>query len=494
MEQSGERPVAGPEPLAKLAQHLALPESERGQPAASMTDKPRLGRRPSHGPADGLIRPSWRRFVILFLFTLNSANKSYQWLQVPSSTTKATRLYETDNYMINLASIVFMLAFVVLSWPACFVIESIGIRRAVVVASLGTASGAALKCFSCHPNGFWLLLAGQTLVALSEQLIFSLPSRLASVWFPDHQVSLCVALCVVGNQAGLVMGFLVPQWFLEGCETGAEIARGFHRMFLATAALSAAIFLVCLLQFDEAPPHPPGSARLKQLRLEQAEAGPKPAKLLGQSLAMFRNKQLLLLATSYGILVGLGYTIQTLLDQMLRPVWPPDQGQVVGNTGCLLIVAGILATPLWGRALDRWHAFKRINLIVAGGALLSLLLLAYAMVGLRSSPAVYLAATAFGLFHTGFIVAGLEYAVELTYPAPELLTSSLMNLMPQIHSIVYIFLGSYLTDNHGLLAANIFMVGLLLVALVFLLATRETLRRQAAIAQMTEKPALQLRA
>uniref|UniRef100_A0A6G1SH90 Putative MFS-type transporter C09D4.1 n=1 Tax=Aceria tosichella TaxID=561515 RepID=A0A6G1SH90_9ACAR len=430
-----------------------------------------------------LVKPVMKRYIILFLFCMNACCKAFQWMQVPSATTKATVLYGVDNYIINLASIIFMLSFVVLSWPACYIIEHLGMRRAVLMASFGTAVGAVVKCFSCHEEGVWLLMLGQIIVSLCEQLIFSLPSRIASVWFPDNQVSFCVAMCVVGNQ------FCLSWFYVAHTETPTEIGTGFYHMFLGTAGLSVAIFLLCVIAFDEEPKYAPGEARLKQRQLERAHKGEVTSMskelgtLFSQMAELCKNRHLIMLSLSYGLVVGINYTIQTLLDQMLADADWPDEDLLVGTTGFIIIGAGIITTPFWGMIMDACHAYKLINVIIALGNVVSLACFSYAIVAKHSPISIYVSALFYGLFSVGFCVSALEYAVELTYPAPELVTSSIMNVMPQIGGTLCILLGSYLVDTFGNFTCGAFNSGVLLAGLVFVLVTKEDLKRQKAAAR-----------
>jgi FLVCR family feline leukemia virus subgroup C receptor-related protein len=451
------------------------------------------GRLPTKMPTDALLKPTPKRWIILALFCLNSGNKAFQWIQVPAVTTKATIFYGVDNYVINFASIIFMLAFLVMSWPACFIIDKIGIRNAVVSASVGASVGSIVKCFSCHSSyNVALLLFGQTMVSLSEQLIFSVPSRLVSVWFPDQQVSFAMAVCILGNQLGIAIGFILPQWLLDGAESAEQIGHGFSWMYFWTAVLSLALFTLNYLLFDEAPVHAPGEARFRQLEMErqQVAAGlvghadtsvaKKVQTMLAQVMRLFKNRDLMLVAVSYGIAFGRGDTISTLLDQTMGPIYP-DGGQVIGTTGFLIVAAGALGLPLWGRILDAWHAYKTVNTILAALTSLALACLTCATIYLKWIPGVYLSAIVFGFFQTGFLVAGLELAIELTYPAPELITSSLLNIMPSIAGPVFIVIGSFIVDNFGPLATNVFYLTTLLVGFICISCVNERLGRQEAI-------------
>ena len=65
---------------------------------------------------------------------------------------------------------------------------------------MGTTAGSWIKVFSADPERFWLTFVGQTLVALSQTFILSVPARLAAVWFGPDQVSSACSIGVFGNQ------------------------------------------------------------------------------------------------------------------------------------------------------------------------------------------------------------------------------------------------------------------------------------------------------
>ncbi len=70
----------------------------------------------------------------------------------------------------------------------------------MLLGSLGTCLGSWVKVFATSPSHFWLLFAGQTIVAISQIFILGIPAQLAATWFPADQVSSACAIGVFGNQ------------------------------------------------------------------------------------------------------------------------------------------------------------------------------------------------------------------------------------------------------------------------------------------------------
>lgn len=84
----------------------------------------------------------------------------------------------------------------------CFVVQ--GLRAAVLIGIAGTCLGAWIKVAAVAPDRFWVAFLGQSVVALSQIFILSIPARLAAVWFGPEQVSSACSIGVFGNQVPVI--------------------------------------------------------------------------------------------------------------------------------------------------------------------------------------------------------------------------------------------------------------------------------------------------
>jgi FLVCR family feline leukemia virus subgroup C receptor-related protein len=75
-----------------------------------------------------------------------------------------------------------------------------GLRVSAILGALGTACGSWIKVASASPDMFAVAFVGQTLVAVSQVFILSVPARLAAVWFGPSEVSSACSIGVFGNQ------------------------------------------------------------------------------------------------------------------------------------------------------------------------------------------------------------------------------------------------------------------------------------------------------
>lgn len=472
------------------------------------------------------IKPTQKRYLILLLFCLHSAINASQWIYLSSITNTVSKFYQVDNMAINWTSMVYMLVYIPLVVPSTWLFEQMGMRNSILLGSLGTTLGALIKCFCCQPSRFNLLMFGQTIVAISQLFVLSVPPRLASVWFPDNQVSLANACGVFGNQLGIALGFVVPQLVLgDEIDSLDTIASGLFNLFIGIAICSGSISLLIMFLFDQSPSKAPGLARLQQIKQENAlaEAAVLPLVLdnstaavaaaatttttatttVGGSLNgnsgfigvgapraspnsfgallwdLLSDVNFVLLMASYGMNVGVFYAISTVLNQMIAPTWP-NANTLVGRLGLLMIISGMFGSVVSGLILDKTRLYRLVNATLYLMSLVSMVIFALTLEW-HTSLTLHLAVILLGYFMTGYLFIGYEMSNEITWPRPESVTAGLLNMSAQIFGVILTFVGSKIVDSQGNLTANIFFIVSLSIGLIVTLMIRTQLKRLSAM-------------
>lgn len=397
------------------------------------------------------IKPTNKRYLILFLFCLHSMINAAQWIYLSTITNIVTRYYKVDNLAVNWTSMVYMLVYIPLVVPASWLFEKIGMKNSILLGSIGTTLGSLLKCFSCQQDRFYLLMCGQTIVAICQLFVLSVPPRLASIWFPDHQVSLANACGVFGNQLGIALGFVVPQLVISISndesydESLSSIEQGLFNLFLGITILSAITSTLILFLFDHTPSKPPGMARLQQIKQEiaLAEAGTMPLVTDGSSSSnygfgsllydLLTDRNFVLLMVSYGLNVGVFYAISTVLNQMIAPSWK-DASLLVGRLGLVMVISGMFGSVISGYILDKTHMYRFINTSLYALSFFTMILFTLILEA-HSTVALYLVVILLGYFMTGYLLIGFEMSNEITWPRPESVSAGLLNLSAQVSLI-----------------------------------------------------------
>lgn len=141
-----------------------------------------------------------RRFAVLSVFSLYSLVNAFQWIQYSIITNVFTRYYGVTNDRVDWLSIVYMVAYVPLIFPATWLLDARGLRLTALLGSGLNCAGAWLKCASVSPELFGVTVTAQVICSVAQVFILGLPSRIASVWFGPREVSTACATAVLGNQ------------------------------------------------------------------------------------------------------------------------------------------------------------------------------------------------------------------------------------------------------------------------------------------------------
>ncbi|KAG8240220.1 hypothetical protein J437_LFUL004680, partial [Ladona fulva] len=370
-----------------------------------------------------------------------------------------------------------------------------GLRFTTIIGSIGNCVGSWIKVLSVSPDRFYVTFIGQSIVAVSQVFVLSVPARLSAVWFGPEQVSSACAIGVFGNQLGIALGFLIPPMMVRNSENLEEIGHDLSIMFYTIAGLTSVIFLLIVIFFRAEPEQPPSVAMLteREKRKEQksrqgveagadAAAEPRTRNEFGQMIVrLAKNRGYLLLLASYGINTGVFYAISTLLNQVVL-VYYPGHEEDVGRIGLSIIVAGMLGSVISGFILDKTHKFKEITLGLYALSLAGMIGYTFTL-NCGYIAVVYLAAGLLGFFMTGYLPVGFEFAAELTHPEPEGTTVGILNAAVQVFGVAFTSAYGQVFNAAGDLIANLTLAGTLVLGLILTCIIPSDLRRQAAYAK-----------
>ncbi|XP_013375504.1 PREDICTED: feline leukemia virus subgroup C receptor-related protein 1 isoform X2 [Chinchilla lanigera] len=377
-------------------------------------------------PARTALSP--RRFAVLLIFCLYSLVNAFQWIQYSIISNVFEGFYRVSLLHIDWLSMVYMLAYVPLIFPATWLLDTRGLRLTALLGSGLNCLGAWVKCSSVQQHLFWVTMLGQCLCSVAQVFILGLPSRIASVWFGPKEVSTACATAVLGNQLGTAVGFLLPPVLVPNTQNNTDLlAYNISTMFYGTSGVSTLLFILTAIAFKEKPPYPPSQAQAALQNNPPEEYSYKKS-----IRNLFKNIPFVLLLISYGIMTGAFYSVSTLLNQMILTYYK-DQEVNAGRIGLTLVVAGMLGSILCGLWLDYTKTYN--------------------------------------FFMTGYLPLGFEFAVEITYPESEGTSSGLLNAAAQVFGILFTLAQGKLITDYDPRTGNIFLclwmfVGTILTALI----------------------------
>jgi MFS family permease len=190
-------------------------------------------------------------------------------------------------------------------------------------------------------------------------------------------------------------------------------------MLLVYGIASAAAAALFLLVAREHPPTPAGEEE-RVLMLEGLKS-------------MLRQRDFLFLLFMFFVGLGMFNSVSTWIENIIRPRgFSISQAGVLGG---LMLAGGIVGAVLISLLSDQSRRRKPF-------ILLALIGLIPGLIGITYSTSYWLLLASgftFGFFLLSAGPIGFQYAAEITHPAPEATSNTLLLVMGQISGIIFIF-------------------------------------------------------
>ncbi|XP_051920810.1 solute carrier family 49 member A3 [Hippocampus zosterae] len=367
-----------------------------------------------------------RWFVLLVLCLLNCSNATL-WLTFAPVADQSAQYFDVSLANINWLSVVYMVVSIPLSFATTWMLDTVGLRLTLILGSWLNMFGGIVRIMGGPPGtalkiNYAVVMLGQTVAALAQPLIIFTPTKMAALWFPDHQRATANTLASMANPLGILVANLVSPAMVH---TSDQIPT-----LLLTYAVPACVacFLTTVGIRSSAPPTPPSASA----EFSTSEPFVQGVKLL------LKNRAYLVLLLCFASGVGVFTCFTTLLDQILCV-----QGYTndfAGLCAALFIVFGIVGAALLGLYVDKTKRFTEAIKINMGISALAGIAFSVVCLMQQQSIAVATVCSLFGFFGFSIYPVVMELSVECSYPVGEATSAGLIFISGQILSIVYIVL------------------------------------------------------
>ncbi|XP_042309269.1 solute carrier family 49 member A3 isoform X2 [Sceloporus undulatus] len=355
-----------------------------------------------------------RRWVLLSVAGLLSASNAMLWLTFAPVADKTAEYFHTTMDVVNWLSLVYLVISVPVGLLAIWILDTIGLKCAILLCAWLNMIGSIIRIFSVvsflslGSLNIVYLLIGQCLCAVAQPLIIFSPTKLAALWFPEHQRATANMVGSMSNPLGiLIANLLSPALVKEGKDI--PLMLGVY----AGPAVFACV-LATLGVHDKVPPTPPSAS---------ASHSNAPSFSGGLKMLM-RNVPYIILTLCLGGGIAIFTCYSALLEQVLCVNGYSDFFS--GVSGALFTVSGLIGAFFLGLYVDRTKKFTEATKICL--CLTALASIAFAVVSQLRNQTYALAAISslFGLFGFAVYPVAMELAVECSYPVGEGTVSGLI--------------------------------------------------------------------
>jgi MFS family permease len=381
------------------------------------------------------------RWIVLGVFMFVNLTIQILWITYAPITGPAAAFYGVSDLQIGFFAMSFMIAFIPLSIPVSWMIDTLGFRLSVSIGAVLMGVFGLLRGFA---GADYNLVLGSTIgIAIAQPFLLNAWTKVPANWFAIEERATAVGLITLANLVGTALGMVLTPLMTETMSIP-----NVQIVFGGITAFSSVLFLIFAREKPATPPCPAGE-EVRALMLD----GLKNA---------LKNKSFWLYLFVSFIGLGLFNGINTWVENIIRPrgFTPTD----AGTLGALMLVGGVLGAVLIPPISDKQR--KRKHYILLGFALSI-----PGLIGLTYATQLWLlfvSAFWFGFFLISANPIGMQYAAEVTRPTPEGTSNGLIQLFGQASVVFVYIMEAVKTPDGSFTPALLLAIGLIFVSILLI--------------------------
>ncbi len=375
------------------------------------------------------------RWTVLAVFTFVNLTIQTLWIAYAPITGPAAQFYGVTDLQIGLLSMAFMIAFIPLSIPVSWVIDTYGFKIAVGIGVVLMSVFGILRGLA--GANYTLVLWSTIGLAAAQPFLLNAWTKVPANWFATEERATAVGIVTLGNLVGTALGLILTPLLYETMSIPT-----IQLIYGSVAAFSAVLFIILARESPPTPPGPPGQ-EVRALMLD----GLKHA---------FTVKAFWFTALVSFIGLGIFNGITTWIENIIRPrgFTPTD----AGTLGALMIVGGVIGAVALPALSDKQRKRQLYLYVAFIGAIPGLIGLTFA----TTSTLLFTSAFVMGFFLVSALPIGMQYAAEVTRPTPEGTSNGLIQLVGQA-SVVFVYIMEALKNTNGSFTPALLLAIVLLV-------------------------------
>jgi MFS family permease len=381
------------------------------------------------------------RWIVLGVFMFVNLTIQILWITYAPITGPAAAFYGVSDLQIGFFAMSFMIAFIPLSIPVSWMIDTLGFRLSVSIGAVLMGVFGLLRGFA---GADYNLVLGSTIgIAIAQPFLLNAWTKVPANWFAIEERATAVGLITLANLVGTALGMVLTPLMTETMSIP-----NVQIVFGGITAFSSVLFLIFAREKPATPPCPAGE-EVRALMLD----GLKNA---------LKNKSFWLYLFVSFIGLGLFNGINTWVENIIRPrgFTPTD----AGTLGALMLVGGVLGAVLIPPISDKQRKRKRYILLGFALSIPGLIGLTYA----TQLWLLFVSAFWFGFFLISANPIGMQYAAEVTRPTPEGTSNGLIQLFGQASVVFVYIMEAVKTPDGSFTPALLLAIGLIFVSILLI--------------------------
>ena len=382
------------------------------------------------------------RWVVLALFMLINVMVQVLWICYAPIATLAAAAYGVKREDIDLLANLFMLIYLVVSFPAAWAIDTYGFKKAVGFGALLMGAFGLLRAF--FPTNYTMALVGTIGISVGQPFLLNAFTKFAAIWFPQKHRATITGVIFLAMFLGIALGEVLGPGLVS-----AYGFTGLQHIYGIASAVSALLFLA-LARSEPPTPASPAGEEVRALVLDSLKQ-------------ILKNKSVYILSLALFLASGIVNGVFTLIDGLGKELsLTVDQGVML--TALLLVggIVGSIVIPAVSDALGRRKLVLIIAVFLAVPATLGLVL------G-RGLPLEVICFLVMGFAVTGVTPVAYQYGAEITFPAPEGTSNGIFAVVVQASGLLIVLMDAFRGTFHNSYIPSFIGLAVLLGGSAFLM-------------------------
>ncbi len=382
------------------------------------------------------------RWVVLGVFMLVNLMIQMLWISYAPITSLAAGYYGVSDLAIGMLAMTFMIAFIPLSLPAAWAIDTRGFRPAVGFGVVLMGVFAVVRGLA--GANYTLVLVGTVGLAVAQPFLMVAWTKAPANWFAPRERATAVGLITLASMAGIAVGMVLTPVLADAMSIAT-----LQLVYGLAAAASAVAFLALARERPATPPCPPGMEE-RALMLD------------GLRHALTVKPFLITLGVAF-IVMSAFNGVTTWVEEIVRPRGFSTTD--AGTMGALMLVAGIVGAVVLSAISDRRGRRIPYAVVALAATVPGMLGVAF----LSSTLWLYASAALLGFFLIAVFPVLMQYAAEVANPTPEGTSNGLIQLCGQA-SVVSVYIMEALRTGDGSFTISLLLLAAMLAACAVLVS------------------------
>ncbi len=383
------------------------------------------------------------RWLVLMAFFGVAAMSQMLWLNFAPLVSFVQLKYGVSELMVSALLLSFPLLYVLLSIHSGTMIDKKGYRYVII---LGSVISAVFSCVRIFDSSFYILLIGQTGIAIGQPYIINGISKLISDWFSKEHSAMATGIGTAGMLIGMTLGMGLTPVLNESI--------GFQQTMAVFAGISVLLTLIFVF-FG------------KENNLEKSKTIALSA--VKEIKTLLHSRSLLILFMIAFFALGFFNGLTTWLEPILKP--NGINAEQVGMVGAYIILGGILGSVIIPALSDKFRMRKPFLML---GCVVGMILL-YPLCTMSSITMLYVLGGLIGFFFLPGYALLLSMCEEVSGVEKAGTATGVLMLAGNAGAVVVIILMPLVKGDAVLWTNAVYlMLLLLIVTLILAFILKET--------------------